>query len=266
MSYTSPTLEFSLEVLKGAAFDPAAQAYGPGETERCVETPWAAQTLALSQNVLDIGLAMSHPDYLGLLLGFLEKGGKVTGADIIKPERVQSRYPESWRDRILDIPVHIGDVREMDFSASPFDAIMCISTLEHIGFDAPSDRDDTAFDRPTELSDLPDRTPDADARALAAFRKALKPGGTLCLTVPAGVGATRKIQDSTGRWAAYLEYGPAMWSALTALPGFELISEVGMVETPSGWQVTTPFSEVFSASVGENGLPRGCILSTLKAV
>ncbi|MAK60493.1 MAG: hypothetical protein CMK09_05915 [Ponticaulis sp.] len=266
MSYTSPTIEFSLDVLNGAEFDLTSRAYGKGETERCVETPWAAQTFAKVNRVLDIGLAMSHPDYLGLMIGFLDKGGKIEGADIIKPERVKTRYPEAWRDQILDIPVHIGDVRKMDFSSDPFDAIMCISTLEHIGFDAPSDRTDTAFDRPTELADLPERSPNADRDALAAFRKALKPGGLLCLTVPAGEGATRKIQDSTGRWAAYLEYGPADWNALTSLPGFDVVTQVGAAEMDDGWRACEPFEKVYSASVGEDGFPRGCIMSVLRAV
>lgn len=265
MSYSSPTLTFSLDVLNGAEFD-LSKAYGKGETERCVETPWAALTFAKVGRVLDIGLAMSHPDYLGLMIGFLDKGGKIEGADIIKPERVKTRYPEAWRDQILDIPVQIGDVRKMDFSADPFDAITCISTLEHIGFDAPSDRTDTAFDRPTERSALPDRSPDADKDALAAFRKALKLGGLLCLTVPAGVGATRKIQDSTGRWAAYLEYGPEEWKALTSLPGFEVAEEVGFAEFEDGWRKCEPFESVYGASVGEDGFPRGCIMSVLKAV
>lgn len=265
LAYTSPTLEFSLSVLNGEAFD-LGVAYGKGETERCVETPWAAQTLAKSSRILDIGLAMSHPDYLGLLMGFLDKGGKIEAADIIRPERVQTRYPDAWRERILQIPVHIGDVRQMDFSSDPFDAITCISTLEHIGFDAPSDRADTAFDRPTELDDLPDRSANADRDALAAFRKALKPGGLLCLTVPAGEGATRKIKDSTGRWAAYLEYGPENWAALTSLPGFEIVEEVGFAEVDDGWRACTPFEDVYNASVGDDGLPRGCIMSVLKAV
>ncbi len=265
MSYTSPTLKFSLDILNGAEFD-LSQTYGKGETERCVETPWAALTFAKASRVLDIGLAMSHPDYLGLMMAFLEKGGEIEAADIIRPERVKTRYPEGWRDRILQIPVHIGDVRTMDFSSDPFDAITCISTLEHIGFDAPSDRTDTAFDRPTELDDLPDRSPDADRDALAAFRKALKPGGLLCLTVPGGEGATRKIQDSTGRWAAYLEYGPETWNALTSLPGFELVELVGFSEQEAGWQACEPFEKVYEASVGSDGFPRGCIMAVLKAV
>lgn len=265
MSYSSPTLDFSLSVLNGTAFD-LSQAYGKGETERCVETPWAAETFARAERVLDIGLAMSHPDYLGLMLGFLDKGGSIEGADIIKPERVQTRYPEDWRNQILQIPVHIGDVRKMDFSSNPFDAITCISTLEHIGFDSPSSSTETAFDRPEEQSDLPDRSADADRDALAAFRKALKTGGTLCLTVPAGEGATRQIKDSTGRWASYLEYGPSKWADLIRLPGFDVSRQYGVVETTAGWQVCEYFDDVFKASVGDDGLPRGCILSELTAV
>ena len=265
MTYNSPTLEFSLEVLNGAPFD-RTKAYGKGETERCVETPWSALTFAKAKRVLDIGLAMSHPAYLGQMRGFLDKGGVIEAADLIRPERGKTRYPEAWRDRILEIPVHIGDVRKMDFSSDPFDAITCISTLEHIGFDAPSDRTDTAFDRPMELNDLPDRSPDADRDALAAFRKALKPGGVLCLTVPGGVGATRKIQDSTGRWAAYLEYGPEEWNALIALPGFEVVEQVGFAEVDDGWRMCEPFEGVYNASVGDDGFPRGCIMAMLKAV
>lgn len=265
MSYTSNTLTRSIDVLRGARVD-FTEPYGPGETERCVETPFAAQTLAGANRVLDIGLAMSHPDYLGLLLAYLDEGGHVTGADIIRPERVQSRYPEDWRQQILDIPVEIGDVREMDFSSDPFDAVMCISTLEHIGFDAPSSSTETAFERPLQPGDVPARAADVDQRALAAFRKALKPGGKLCLTVPAGVGATRLIKDSTGRWAAYLEYGPEDWSRITSLPGFTLKEEIGVVETDAGWIATSPFDDVFKASVADTGLPMGCIMAVFEAV
>ena len=50
MNYTSPTLTFSLDVLNGAEFD-LTKAYGKGETERCVETPWAALTFARAQSM-----------------------------------------------------------------------------------------------------------------------------------------------------------------------------------------------------------------------
>ena len=68
------------------------------------------------------------------------------------------------------------------------------------------------------------------------------------------------------RWAAYLEYGAAHWQALTALPGFELVEQIGFVEGLEGWQVTQPFERVYEASVGPDGLPRGCIMAVLKAV
>ncbi len=265
-AYSSSTLTFSLEVLSGRAFDPRKGAFGGGETERAVETPFAAITLARSRSVLDIGYSMSHPDYLGLLLAWKKTGGELVGADIISPTRVASRYPDDWRDKILATEVLLGDVRTLDLDGRTFDAVMCISTLEHIGFDLPSDSQETAFDRPTDKNALPGRDPAADRDAIAAFRRALRPDATLCLTVPAGEGGARATRDSTGRWANYQEYGRAEWAHLRDSPGFTYDDEIGMIATDAGWQACADFEEVFAATPDERGFPRGCILSTFRAL
>ena len=62
------------------------------------------------------------------------------------------------------------DVLELD-GLGPFDLIVAISTLEHVGWD-----------------ELP-REPDKAARAVSALRELLAPGGKLLITVPVGYNA-----------------------------------------------------------------------------
>jgi len=65
-----------------------------------------------------------------------------------------------------------GDILEMPFEDAFFDAVTCISTLEHLGLGFYKDpRSDCS----------------ADERALREIRRVLKPGGRLVLSVPYGV-------------------------------------------------------------------------------
>ena len=100
MSYSSPTLDLSLTVLNGAPFDLHLEAFGKGETERCVETPFAAQTLAKSDRVLDIGLAAFHgavefgcgaPEELGKAMGVVVNRGCTHDVSLLSPWAAVSR-------------------------------------------------------------------------------------------------------------------------------------------------------------------------------
>src|SRR5579863_9370209 len=73
-----------------------------GYTPRSIEVPWAASHINPNSAILDVGLSLANLDYLGLLLDAIEQYGvALEAADIIKPEKVASRYPDEWRDATL---------------------------------------------------------------------------------------------------------------------------------------------------------------------
>jgi SAM-dependent methyltransferase len=206
---------------------------GHGRSERCVEGPWAAYWLRDRTRILDIGYALSSLDYLGLLLELKRRGVQLTGADIVRPERVATRYPAEWRAEVLSTPYIEGDIRTMDLPKAAFDAVTCISTIEHVGFDAPSDRTDTAFARWDSPEETPTtRDPNVTRDVMAAFARALAPGGIAVITVPMGKGGPCLIQDSLGLWTKQQEYDAQSWRDIIYAPGFEKIETRYFRHTP----------------------------------
>lgn len=196
---------------------------GVGRSERCIEVPWAQAWLEGREDILDIGFALSDLDWLRVLL---TRPAKVTAVDIIRPERVANRYPEDLRERALSVPILIGDVRQADLPAAAFDAVTCISTIEHIGFDAAGSTPDSAFSRWTRLEDTPgERTPGVTAQVMAALARALKPGGLALVTVPMGKGGAVPVRDSLGFYTRQREYDAAAWAGIAAAPGFRLLEQ-----------------------------------------
>jgi hypothetical protein len=148
-------------------------------SERCVEVPWTAAHLHGVSRLLDVGWAMSPPEWLGVLLAVEDRGTSLTGIDIIDPERVRTRYPADLVDRVLAVPVRVESILDAQPVDGLFDAISCVSTLEHIGFDiaSPADVTDPAFVRgktPEEAISV--RDPQTDRRFLEAQRDCSSPG------------------------------------------------------------------------------------------
>ncbi len=111
--------------------------------ERAVEVPLAAAALAAtppSARVLEIGNVMAHYQPI--------------------THTVVDRYEQAPG-------VHNVDVVDIDLPG-PFDLIIAVSTLEHVGFD----------------EDV--RDPGKPARAIAHLTSMLAPGGRLWITVPVG--------------------------------------------------------------------------------
>src|SRR5450759_3446274 len=99
----------ALQILKAAKRVLAGEPPPPrpaGFSERIIETPWVASHIKGGERVLDIGFTISSLDYLGLLLE-LRRAHRVTieAVDIVKPERVQRRYPANWLDEVLATPI-----------------------------------------------------------------------------------------------------------------------------------------------------------------
>lgn len=76
-------------------------------------------------------------------------GVDLSGNDIVDPQRLASRYPAPWLERILAVPVRMENFLDAETSSDVYDTIMCVSTLERIGFTlAPApDESSTAFVR-----------------------------------------------------------------------------------------------------------------------
>lgn len=215
---------------------PTSGPFGAGKSERCVEIPWAAHWLAgRGPRLLDIGFSLSDLDWLRVLLSL---PAEIAAVDIIAPARVAGRYPEDLRERALGVPVVIGDVRTAAIPEAAFDAVTCISTIEHIGFDAPGADPDSAFARWTSLDATPDRRdPAITGQVMAALARALKPGGLALVSAPMGKGGAVPVRDSLGFYTRQLEYDGATWPDIAAAPGFKLLEQRFFTWIPeAGWE------------------------------
>ncbi len=134
--------------------------------ERIIELPFVIQGLASLKRgaaVLDVGCMES---LLPMQLAGL--GYHVTGLDFRK-------YPFFFPG--LDLVQ--ADATKMPLVDRSFDAVTCVSMIEHVGLGHYQD---------------PCHHPDADADVVREFERVLKPGGLLLLSVPFGVLTTGVVQ------------------------------------------------------------------------
>ena len=80
----------------------------------------------------------------------------MTFIDIIDSSKLIERVPEEWHEKFLNLNQVEADFLNHKFNGT-FDAISCISTLEHFGFDSPN-LDETkkkgVFNRPDSPYEL----------------------------------------------------------------------------------------------------------------
>jgi 2-polyprenyl-3-methyl-5-hydroxy-6-metoxy-1,4-benzoquinol methylase len=144
-----------------------------GVNERIVEVPFALRAMArvpAGGRVLDFGSSESS-----LALSLASLGYRVTALDL-RP------YPFSHPD----LEVVVSRLEDWDAAPGSYDAVVAVSTLEHVGLGWYGDavQDDGG-----------------DARALARLRELLAPEGVLVLTVPygrAGVDDVQRRYDRDG--------------------------------------------------------------------
>lgn len=236
-------------------------------SERCVEVPWVAAQLKDLSRLLDVGWSMSPPEWLGVLLAVMDQGTSVTGVDIIDPVRVRTRYPAAIVDRVLATPVRIESILDAQPSDGLYEAITCVSTLEHIGFDfaAPETDTTTAFLRvrnPDEAISF--RDPQTDNLFLDAAARLLTPGGSLLLSVPAGKGVPILHQDSLGLFTHQYEYDEVSWRAITSDSRFRIAKEAFFTHGgTNGWHEVENFSELTHQTSAMRPFATGCALVNL---
>lgn len=146
---------------------PMPPGYGFRLDERIVEYPWVYARLPKGRNVvLDAGSALNH--------AFLLERTPIRDADLT----ICTLAPENrcyWRRSISYV---FDDLRCNRFRAQVFDAIVSVSTIEHIGLDNTLLYTSDSTKRETDRGGYLD--------AVREFRRIIKIGGTCLITVPFG--------------------------------------------------------------------------------
>jgi SAM-dependent methyltransferase len=127
--------------------------------ERPIELAWTLGRYRGEERVLDVGYAFAEPAWLAALLALGAR--ELTGVDLAE------------RD-VPGMTTVRADVRHLPFGARSFDAVFCVSTLEHVG------GDNTRYDLDAE------HDPDAPLAALRELRRVTVRAGKIFLTVPCG--------------------------------------------------------------------------------
>jgi hypothetical protein len=156
-------------VLSDPAFDPECLQPGHGcrVDERIVEYPWFMARLPDGEGVLlDAGSVLNHE----FLLIQPKLRSKRVFISTLAPEPVSFNH--------LGVSYVFEDLRRCCFRDGYFDWVASLSTIEHIGMDNTMLYTADASKREND--------PDAHLDAVAQFRRVLRPGGTLYLTMPFG--------------------------------------------------------------------------------
>jgi SAM-dependent methyltransferase len=153
-----------LEIFRTSAALPPG--YGERLDERVVEYPWLfSRPGDWGACIVDAGSTLNYPTLL---------------AHPRLRERAVVVYnlQQGWRAPERRVTYVTGDLRAMGIRADTVDLVVCISTLEHIGLDATR-----LYTRDPRFRE--DRPQDFRL-ALREFRRVLRPGGRLMVTVPFG--------------------------------------------------------------------------------
>lgn len=244
---------------------PLEYPYFPDASERCVEIPFVFSEIGNAKNVIDIGISLSDPVYFNGLLTLVKRGISLSALDIVPIDKVRNRFVDFDRTLVDKISVSVGDVRYYNKQNGEFDLLLCVSVLEHIGFDKYIDATDTVFDRPFQLDSqhhdfLAWRE---DEVALKNMMNLVTPGGRMILTVPYGAGGVFHTKDSKNRIASHLEYNDAKWKKLkSSLPECVWQDRFFRMRGSEGWREISG-DDKFDSSHGSNYREEGVVCTVI---
>lgn len=199
-------------------FTPPSEPFGEGDSERCIEIPWAVSCYHNEKRVLDIGYANAENRYISPLLSL--NIPQLFGFDMV----------------VKDVPGIIsvvGDIRETSFPDNFFDFVLCISTIEHVG------RDNSVYHIPYGGADE-----EGDFKALKEIYRIMRPHGKAVITVPYG-----KLYD----YGWFVHYDDDRLTRLIESSKFSIIRNDYFIYK-SGWYVCDK-SELKNTLYQENGAP-----------
>lgn len=141
--------------------------YGQSFDERTIELPWFLANLGKfadghKLNLLDAGSACNHLFYLPMITRF---------ADMT----IITFSPENVCGNELGVSYNYGDIRDMPYKSEMFDAVVSISTMEHIGMNNEAFKDGANENKTEDLY-----------LAVEEIHRVLRPGGLFFMTVPFG--------------------------------------------------------------------------------
>src|ERR1044072_8137440 len=144
-----------------------SQGYGYRLDARIIEIPWVlSRARKTGSRFLDAGSALNYDFVL------------TSPALKQKQTTIVTLAPEGqafWR---MGVSYVFGDLRDLDFRDERFDAIACISTIEHIGMDNTMYAEDLAIAQRSDKSEF--------ILAVKELKRVLKPRGSLFISFPFG--------------------------------------------------------------------------------
>ncbi len=141
--------------------------YGYRLDARMVEIPWALSHLAIREGrLLDAGSSLNST--------------AVLDSPALAPYKITiaTLAPESACYWQMGVSYTYGDLRQLDFRDGWFDAVICISTIEHVGMDNTRYAASTRAAQAGSSMDF--------VVAVKELKRVLKMGGALLITFPFG--------------------------------------------------------------------------------
>jgi SAM-dependent methyltransferase len=140
-----------------------------GLDERLVEYKWIMQELKKKSGLLlDAGSVLNF----SIILNELIKRYKII---------IQTLYPENYYFNNYSVSYFYLDLKEKFFKENIFDIVVCISTLEHVGF---NNNKYNYFGQKKEY--LPAKNNSNYKEVIKNIYRILKPGGTVYISLPFG--------------------------------------------------------------------------------
>lgn len=141
--------------------------YGVRLDARAVEIPWALSRLgAAPGSLLDAGSSLNHD----FAVRHCQRAGWKLHILTLAPE-----WRSFWEQGVSYV---YGDLRRTVFGDSVFDAVVCISTIEHVGMDNSLYAGDASAARPGDEWEF--------LEAVKELKRVLRHGSTLYITFPFG--------------------------------------------------------------------------------